>query len=319
MSYFKKTIKIIIIVLYLEFTYSQTILDSIRNIGLNLDNLVFCNEFWLPTNKFSGLKEKLKSDVFGQPFVKNNLIPILEDYYIKPNYKDGRNALVLSFHGPSGVGKSFVSEILSFAPFIKNKHLFSAKNIFFDRSLIDKHKANINQLIDSSVRDCEKSLFVFDDADYFPSGFFEKLNVFRNIDGDLKYGGSMFIFIFQVGAEQLSTLTLDLLNKGEKREAFHVQDFRDIIKDAMLDKGYSKDSIFMKPLNKIIPFLPLEKEHVKKCIDKGLVSDGYDITENDYKKVYEQLNFQSGTSFSSSGCKLALVKLSMDLKKKIEL
>ncbi|CAH1402156.1 unnamed protein product [Nezara viridula] len=242
MSYFKKTIKIIIIVLYLEFTYSQSILDSIRNFGLNLDNLVFCNEFWLPTKEFPGLKEKLKSDVFGQPFVKNNLIPILEDYYLKANYKDSKNALVLSFHGPPGVGKSFVSEILSVAPFIKNKHLFSANNIFFDKHLVDKHKANINQLIDSSIRDCERSLFIFDDADYFPSEIFQELNVFRKIDGGLKYGGSVFIFLFQVGAEQLTALTLDLLRKGERREMFHIDEFHNIIKNAMLDKGGSKES-----------------------------------------------------------------------------
>lgn len=59
--------------------------------------------------------------------------------------------------------------------------LFSLFNFFF-------FKANINQTIDSSVRDCERSLFVFDDADYFPQGIFEELNVFRNIDGGLKYG-----------------------------------------------------------------------------------------------------------------------------------
>lgn len=285
MSYFKKTIKIIIIILYLEFTYSESILDSIRNFGLNLDNLIFCNEFWLPTTKFSGLKDKLKSDVFGQPFVEKNLIRTLEDYYLKPN-KDRNNALVLSFHGPIGVGKSFVAEILSLAPFIKNKHLFSAKNIFFDGNLVDKQKAIINQTIDSSVRDCEKSLFVFDDADHFPSGIFEELNVFRKIDGGLKYGGSVFIFIFQVGAEEISSLTSDLLEKGVKREIFDIPEFRDVVKNAMLEKGYAEDSIFMRPINKIIPFLPLEKEHIKKCINKG-----YDIAENDYEKIFEQLNF----------------------------
>lgn len=47
--------------------------------------------------------------------------------------------------------------------------------------------------------------------------------------------------------------------------------------------GYAADSIFLRPINKIIPFLPLEKEHIKKCIDNGFVKEGYDITENDYE------------------------------------
>lgn len=52
------------------------------------------------------------------------------------------------------------------------------------------------------------------------------------------FSGSVFIFIFEVGAEQLSALTLDLLEKGERREIFNIQQFRDIIKNAMLEKGF---------------------------------------------------------------------------------
>jgi hypothetical protein len=68
------------------------------------------------------LELNLNRNLFGQPLVKNTLITALKSHF---SIKNPKKALVLSFHGSTGVGKNFVSQFIAeilFSKGIKSKY-----------------------------------------------------------------------------------------------------------------------------------------------------------------------------------------------------
>ena len=55
------------------------------------------------------LELSLKKNLFGQPLVTNTLINALKGHF---SIKEPKKALVLSFHGSTGVGKNFVTQFV---------------------------------------------------------------------------------------------------------------------------------------------------------------------------------------------------------------
>ena len=52
-------------------------------------------------NNFTSLEENLNNSLFGQPLVKNTIVNALKGHF---NLNGPKKALVLSFHGSTGVG-----------------------------------------------------------------------------------------------------------------------------------------------------------------------------------------------------------------------
>ena len=68
------------------------------------------------------MEHNLNKHLFGQPLVKNTLINALKSHF---SIKNPKKALVLSFHGSTGVGKNFVSQFIAeslFAKGIRSKY-----------------------------------------------------------------------------------------------------------------------------------------------------------------------------------------------------
>lgn len=91
---------------------------------------------------FTKLEEKLNNQLLGQPLVKNTLLSALKGHF---NVNNPRKALVLSFHGSTGVGKNFVSQFVADALFekgIKSKFykLFIGTRDFPFNEKIDQYK-----------------------------------------------------------------------------------------------------------------------------------------------------------------------------------
>lgn len=64
-----------------------------------------CSEPYL-RNNFSALENNLNKYLFGQPLVKNTIVNALKGHF---NLNGQKKALVMSFHGSTGVGKSTTS------------------------------------------------------------------------------------------------------------------------------------------------------------------------------------------------------------------
>ena len=86
----------------------------------------------------------------------------------------------------------------------------------------------------------------------------------------------------------------------------------------MFFKGgmYHSDIIYKHMITAYVPFLPMERRHIKECIKDVLVAQNYykrkDIPEEDVRKIANQLNYFPADEeiFSVTGCKRVPEKVS---------
>ena len=80
----------------------------------------------------------------------------------------------------------------------------------------------------------------------------------------------MFFFIYRnTGGKEINTVVNQKREKGITRAQLGRNDFEDLIKSkALTREGGLKDSdlVTRSFIDQYIPFLPLEKEHIKQCI-----------------------------------------------------
>ena len=74
-------------------------------------------------------------------------------------------------------------------------------------------------------------------------------------------------------------------------------------------------------ISSYIPFLPLERKHVKQCIRDGIVQKGFyvhkdDIPESKVQEIADELTYYPSdvSLFSSTGCKRILEKISFHME-----
>jgi hypothetical protein len=147
------------------------------------------------------LQHSLNTEVYGQHLMKNMILKLIRNHLKDPNPK---KALVLSFHGWTGGGKNFVSQIV--AKSIFRKYRESQKSDFVHH-LIATHFHNQNQneiknhiknTVINGVKKCERSLFIFDEIDKLPPGVIDVIKPFLDyntfIDG-IDYKKAIFIFL----------------------------------------------------------------------------------------------------------------------------
>ena len=112
-----------------------------------------CNDHYV-TKNFDTLSAKLDKYLFGQPLVKRVLLASLKGHY---HLRDPQKALVLSFHGSTGVGKNFVSQIVAESLFLKGVKSKYFKQFVATRDFPHNEKINEYKVTTTTT----KILFTF--------------------------------------------------------------------------------------------------------------------------------------------------------------
>ncbi|CAC5424373.1 TOR1 [Mytilus coruscus] len=245
--------------------------------------------------------------------------------------KDPKKALSLSFHGGPGTGKTYMSSIIAesiYGKGLKSKyvHLISATHHFPDKENIKQYKEFLANLIIDGVKQCERSLFIFDEVDKMPKGLMDRISPYMDynayIDG-VDYRKAIFVFLSKDGARALNFKTLDHSKKGLDRKSLELKYMEHLIKTDANSIGFSKSRLFSAHLiTAYIPFLPLEKQHVKECIRDQLKSkkcydtDG-DITDEIVENITKELYFYPDDNpiFSTTGSKRVPAKVDFVMNK----
>ena len=128
---------------------------SMFSIGFNLLQNIRCKFYECcqePYVRFNltKLEHNLNKHLFGQPLVKNTLINALKSHF---SIKNPKKALVLSFHGSTGVGKNFVSQFIAeslFAKGIRSKYYkqFISTKDFPHNDKINEYKVKRIKIFD---------------------------------------------------------------------------------------------------------------------------------------------------------------------------
>ncbi|XP_069465233.1 prosalusin isoform X1 [Ambystoma mexicanum] len=265
----------------------------------------------------------LARHVFGQHLARDLLVPAVRDFVqqaepVKP--------LVLSFHGWSGTGKTFVSTLLlrhlfqtgSRSPYV---HHFSPTLHFPHAERVQQYKEDLRSWIQGNLSACGRSVFLFDEMDKMPPGLIDVIAPFLGpswVVYGTNYRKAIFLFISNAGGEQINRVALDFWDAHKDREEIELKDLEAAISKAVLNNprcGFWKSQIFHEKLvDVIVPFLPLRPSHVRQCARSELALQGC-RQEEVIESVLASISFfpEEDRVFSSTGCKTVASRINFFL------
>ncbi|XP_014789496.1 torsin-1A, partial [Octopus bimaculoides] len=233
-------------------------------------------------------------------------------------------ALVLSFHGETGTGKNYASEIVVKNLFLNGMksnfvHIYHAAVHFPHVSMSHIYIEKLKKEIKNAVYLCARAVFIFDEFHLMPPNVIDILQVYLDfhakVDG-VDFRKAAFIFLSNLASENIRTFTISQYQKGIDRHNIKLRDLESSIAyTSFTEKGgfYGSDLIKSHVVTAYVPFLPLQRKHVKLCIDDELQRRnlGRSYTEEFIDKILIELHFVN--SFSETGCKRVFEKVAFAL------
>ncbi|XP_018113988.1 torsin-1A isoform X2 [Xenopus laevis] len=268
------------------------------------------------TNNLTGLQWDLGRRLHGQHVAEDLILTYLERFL-----QDGepQKPLALSFHGWTGTGKNLAARIIAENLYEDGQRsrcirVFIPQLHFPHLSHIEAYKVQLeNQIREVSSR-CPQPLFVFDEADKIPKGLLSSILPFLS---PVKPSQSQSIFIFlSIGSNAINELALNFWAAGRQRKEITADDLerplRTAIKENQGDIPLTQQLMEEGLIDGMVPFLPLERAHVKLCARDSFVARGLPYTEKELEMVAQQLLFvpKEHELFSAQGCKLVAQRIS---------
>ena len=219
-----------------------------------------CDNFSMHFNE-QRLNKALKDKLHGQRLARK----VIMDFLLQHIGNQTTSPLILSMHGPGGVGKTYASRIIA-------HHLYrqgSESRFIHELDLVTPHGGtrwdqyhSILNWIKGNVSACPYSVFIMDKA--FDLEF---LKYFATLlkDPAVDYTKSIFLLTSFFLFRDITQKTHDLKNAKVPHTKFVSRDFEDVI-----NKISSRGSMYGLPKFTIVPFLPLEHSHVILCIHDEL-------------------------------------------------
>lgn len=271
------------------------------------------------TNNLTGLQWDLDRRVHGQHLAVRQILTSLERFLHEDSKK---KTLALSFHGWTGTGKNLAARIIAEylyqdGPRSLCTRVFIPQLHFPHLSHVEAYKVQLRKQIHAVSLYCAQPLFVFDEADKLPAALLQSFFPLLNPEGtpDTK---SIFIFLSGIGASMINEVALNFWRAGRHREEITLDDLDRPLRAAI---HQSKDQFLTHQLwtldliDDLVPFLPLERCHVKLCARDAIEARGLSYNENALESVVQELLFvpKKEKIFSAQGCKQVAQRINFKL------
>lgn len=156
-----------------------------------------------------------------------------------------KKPLVLSFQGPSGTGKTFVTDLIADYMYklgtrSRFVHKFTGRLNFPLESQIENYRTSLLDLISTSIRSCPRSLFIFDEVEKMPEGVFDYIPSLLDYHEELhgmQTNAAIYIFLSNAHSEEIIKKLLDLADTGKLREHSVVSDFKEVLELVVFNQG----------------------------------------------------------------------------------
>ena len=281
-----------------------------------------CTGEWVSPN-ITGLQSALRRRVFGQHLVTDTVLKAVMGHL---KNKSPSKALAISFNGWTGSGKNFVSKIIAEHLFKKGMdskyvHQIIASHDFPRELRREFHIRTLRGIVAEKVSKCPRSLFIFDEVDKMPIGLIDVLKPYldhysgvRKVD----FRKSIFIFLSNTGANLINNAVLTHWKEGKKREDIAIKQMDKVINLGEFNSkgGFWHSTLIDKNLiDFFIPFMPLERSHIKMCAKDDLEQKGRPVTEEVLNRVADEVMYfpEDSKAFSQSGCKTISSKVDITL------
>ncbi|XP_046577459.1 torsin-4A-like [Haliotis rubra] len=254
----------------------------------------------------SDLKRDLRSKVYGQHLATEIIPDLINRYLTEMHQRSSQKPLVISLHGWTGVGKNYVSKIVSdFFPYTTVNKLLVPLH-FPHSSQDDVYAQQIPEWIETNITRCYINFVIFDEMDKASDGVLQGLNESVNMIVNQNATDTPVIFLLlsnSKGAE-INKHVFQLLSAGRHRDDITIDDFSHVFQTEK-PLWYTK-FVPQRVVDVFVPFLPLERYHTVQCIKKDIVKKGLNVDKKAVSDVVQEMSFfklNSGKEFSHTGCK----------------
>ncbi|KAF2349569.1 Torsin [Trinorchestia longiramus] len=198
---------------------------------------------WINPN-IENLSLSLREQLHGQHLVRDTVVRAILAHYQNPEPK---KALVISLHGDTGTGKNFVSDMVAKALYKKGLqsqyfHKFISTVNFPHESKTDVYKLDLVDNIRKSVKDCERSLFIFDEVHKMEPGLIDAIKPFIDYHSDIHgvdFRKSTFLFLSNTGSKDILQFTLDWWAAGKLRADIQMKDIERLVESGAFNERVS--------------------------------------------------------------------------------
>ncbi|KAG7252844.1 hypothetical protein CRUP_018555 [Coryphaenoides rupestris] len=195
--------------------------------------------------------------------------------------------LVLSLHGGSGTGKTLLSSMLvsnlyNSAMSSRYVHHFIPTFHFPNPERVNEYREDLKAWVTGNLTACARSIFIFDEMERMPAGLLEVLEPFlgpSHVVFGTNYRKAIYMFISTFG-------------------------------------GFSGSNIINDGLvTRFVPFLPLCRHHVQRCVRDQLCQQGMCGRTDVVDAVVGDMHYTpaQGQYFSTTGCKSVPAKINFFL------
>lgn len=257
-----------------------------------------------------GLEKTLKREVFGQQDATETLLGHLQDYL--STYVHNK-PLVLSLHGPTGVGKSHVGRLLAqhFRSVVGDQlvmQYFVLHHCPTDDD-IPRCMQALSDQISTMVTQAEEEekipLFIFDEVEHMPGELLDTLRDVIRPQNNNEYLNAIYILISNLGHNDITKFVLH--NSSVSASGRLTQELTPWLRNYL--HGYHQ--IFHEV--ELIPFTLLEKSHVMDCFTDEMSREGFYPDRSHVERLADELSYYivGELEFSDSGCRQVVAKVNL--------
>lgn len=278
-------------------------------------------------NKQTTLKQYLEEHLIGQDIAVTELSSFFDNFL---NSRGLANPVMISFHGGVGVGKSFTNQLIGNYYFSDMSSCISTFSVPLHHSWpLDQIRNELTDWLTVKETSCPFQFHILNDlGSDTPCSVFslieESLSEFLSKSSKHKHviiaeTDVAHLRIKQIALEYLETSKLEILNIDHfadpiKRSWEAIDEFQRQKSGSEYNPkvGCHFTDLF-KLVHVSIPFMPLERHHVKLCVYDIAQRRHLQVSLNQVEWVADQVVYgpQSWPVFSSSGCKSVLEKLNI--------
>ncbi|PWA24153.1 hypothetical protein CCH79_00016250 [Gambusia affinis] len=169
---------------------------------------------------------------------------------------------------------------------------------------------------------CARSVFIFDEMEKMPAGLIDVLEPFlgpSHVVFRTNYRKAIYVFISTAGQEAIHRLVLENRLAGRDRDEIKPSDLQDVVQQSVYSNktsGLYLSSIVQQNLiTRFVPFLPLTRTHVERCVRAQLCQRGSCNRDDVVEAVGGDMTYDpaEGHYFSTTGCKAVAAKISFFL------
>lgn len=266
-----------------------------------------------------GLDKTLRREVFGQQGAVEGLMAHLKDYL--STYVHNK-PLVVSLHGPSGVGKSHMGRLLAghFRSVVGESLVLQYYVLHHCPQEADAVKcaSDLSTVISTMVERAEEEekipLFIFDEAEHMQEEILDALWQLVSSKHSNEHLNAIYLFLSNIGHTHItkhmlhnsSSISMALSASGRHQNL--VKELTPVLRSTLekLHQLWAEANV--------LPLGLLEKSHVMECFLDEMTREGFYPDHTNIERLAGEIEYYpaaGGHEYSQTGCKQVVAKVNL--------